>query len=224
MTARTPSPLLGALLFLLFYLAVSPVAGAFSVGDLPLPGSPPAQVQEYLAANTTPSLLTGLLQGVSGLGLAIVVAGPLTRTTATEPARGRLERLGRVAGWVAVAAILTSAILSVVLGLIAETAGTGVVATVRSVSFYAGGVTHVVALGVFVLSISVAHGWSRSVRVVARIAGSLAVLSLLSIAIYYASLFLPLGRLACMVTLVVAGTAYHRARAAVPAAPGTAPW
>ena len=206
MTGRILSPLIGAAVFLILYLLVSPIAGAFSTGELPLPGSPADEVHDFLAANTTASLLTGLLQGLSGVGLAVVVAGPLTRVAIPDAAGGPLRTLGRVAGWVAVAAILISAALSIVLAVIAPTAGTGTVSTVRDLSFILGGVTHVVALGVFVLlSVASVRGWSRLVRVVGWIAGSLAVLSLLSIAIYYASLFLPVGRLACMVALVVAG-------------------
>ncbi|WP_163541924.1 hypothetical protein [Occultella kanbiaonis] len=218
MRTRTLSPLIGALAFLLCYLAVSPIAGAFSVGELPLPGSPPTQVHDYLAANTVPSLLTGLLQGLSGLGLAVVVAGPLTRQAAVDERRGWLAGLGRIAGWIAVAAILTSAALSIVLALVATTADTDLVSGIRNVSFYTGGVTHVVSLGVFVLAVVASGGLNRSVRVVAWIAGSLAVLSLLSIVIYYASLFLPLGRLTCMVALVVAGVSIARRGSLVTAA------
>lgn len=218
MTQRTLSPLIGALIFLLFYLAVSPIAGTVSVGEFPLPGSPRDVVHAYLAANTTASLLTGLLQGISGLGLAVVVAGPLARAGGRVAIGAQRRVLGQAAGWIAVAAILTSAALAIMLGFIAPTAGTEVVATVRGLSFYAGGVTHVASLGLFVLAIIAAPGWSPPVRVVAWIAGSLAVLSLLSVAIFYASLFLPLGRLACMIALVVAGIGAARHRSPLPAA------
>lgn len=217
MTKRILSPLIGAVAFLLFYLAVSPVAGAFSVGELPLPGSPAADVHDYLAANTTPSLITGILQGLSGLGLAVVVAGSVPRAGGPYVVRAGSRHLARIAGWIAVAAILASAVLSIVLSSIATSAGTDTVATIRSFSFYAGGVVHVVALGVFVLSAVAMHGPSRLVRVLAWIAGSLAVLSVLSTVIYYASLFLPLGRLACMVALVVSGISIARRRPATPA-------
>jgi len=209
------SPLIGALIFLVLYLAVSPVAGAFSVGELPLPGSPAIEVHEYLAANTIPSIVTGVLQGLSGLGLAMVVASPLTCVGGARAARLRV--LGSIAGWIAVAAILISAVLSIVLGVISPTAGTDVVAVIRNLSFYAGGVVHVTALGVFTLSIAAMRGWTRTVRIVAWIAGSLAVLSMLSTVIYYASLFLPLGRLACMIALVVAGLSLVRRRTVIPA-------
>lgn len=207
MTRRTLSPLIGALIFLLLYLSVSPVVGAFTVGALPLPGTPAVEVHDYLAANTTPSFLTGLLQGLSGLGLAAVVAGPMTKT---RGAKAPLRLMSQVSGWIAVAAILASAALSIVLGIIAPTAGTDAVEMVRNISFYAGGVVHVVALGVFTLSVAVAPYWGRTVRVVAWIAGGLAVLSLLSTVIFYASLFLPVGRLACTIALVVAGVSMFR--------------
>lgn len=215
MSRRTLRPLIGALIFLLLYLLVSPVAGAFSVGELPLPGSPSDEVHDYLAANTLPSLLIGWLQGLSGLGLAVVVAGQLTR--AGGPTATRLRTVGRIAGWAAVVGILTSAALSIVLSMIAQTAGTDVVAMVRSISFYAGGVVHVVALGALTLSIAATRSWSRTVRIIAWVAGILAVLSLLSTVIFYASLFLPVGRLACMIALVIAGISLARRRTVVPA-------
>lgn len=214
MRRRTLSPLIGALIFIVLYLAVSPVAGAFSTGEMPLPGAPAVEVHDYLAVNTIPSLWTGVLQGLSGVGLAIVVAG--LSTAACERNAG-LRAIRRVAGWVAVAAILVSAALSILLGIIAPTAGTDAVDMVRNISFYAGGVVHVVALGIFTLSIGVARRWSRTVRIVAWIAGSLAVLSLLSTVIYYASVFLPVGRLACMVALVVVGVSVLRRPPVAPA-------
>ncbi|MDR2998191.1 MAG: hypothetical protein LBU78_08740 [Microbacterium sp.] len=219
MSKRTLSPLIGALMFLLFYLAVSPVAGIFSVGELPLPGSPAAEVHDYLAANTVPSMITGLLQALSGLGLGIVVAGSLPRRGGVYSVGHRQRGLGLTAGWTAVAAIIVSAALSIALSMIATTASTDTVAMIRSISFYAGGVVHVVALGVFVLSVVARHGRSRLVRVLAWIAGCLAVLSLLSVVVYYASLFLPVGRLACMVALVVAGAGIARRPVIAEAAP-----
>lgn len=178
--SRVVLPLVGAAIFLLFYLSVSPMTGAVSTGELPLPGSAAGDVHEYLAANTTASVFTGVLQGISGLGLALVVASRSRMDSlATRP-----RTVGRIAGWVAVAAILASAVLSLVLGFIATTASTDLVAAIRDVSFYAGGVTHVVALGVLVLSVAVTRGWSRPVRIVCWIAGGLAVLSLLSVPIW----------------------------------------
>lgn len=202
----TALPLIGAATFLLLYLAVSPVAGAVSTGELPLPGADPDVVHAYLTTNTTASLLTGGLQGISALGLAVAVAA----LSGAGTSEARLTTLGRVAGWVAVAAILTSAVLSVVLGSIARTADTALVVAIRDLSFHAGGVVHVASLGILVLSVAMTRGWSRPVRVLGWIAGTSAVLSLLSIMVYYASLFLPLGRLACMVALVVAGISVLR--------------
>jgi hypothetical protein len=214
MNTRTISPLIGAVLFLVLYLAVSPVAGAVSTDPLPLPGAPVEEVRAYLAANSASSLVTGILQGLSGLALALIVAGPLNRRAA---AASRLLVVRRIAGWLAVAAIVTSAILSIVLGAVGSTAATDTLVAIRTASFLSGGVVHVVALGVFVLTFALDRGFGRPTRILAWIAGVLAVLSLLSTVIYYASLFLPLGRLACMVALVVAGVSVLR-RPAVAAA------
>lgn len=215
MTKHVGSVLIGALTFLLLYLAVSPITGAVSAGELPLPGAPAATVHHYFSANVAATVLTGLLQGLSGLGLALVVAG----IAAGREARpyGRLATFANVAGWTATGAILVSAALSVVLGLIASDAGDSVVVSIRNLSFSTGGVIHVVALGAFALAAIAAAAASRPVRVVGWVAGTLAVLSLLSVIIYYASVFLPVGRLACMIALVVAGASRVIGRARQPA-------
>jgi hypothetical protein len=86
------------------------------------------------------------------------------------------------------------------------------VVTLRGVGFYTGGATHVVALGLFVLLVSRAEGRTRPVTVMGWIAGVPAVLSILSVLWFYASPFLPVGRLLCMVFLIVLGVSLARGR------------
>lgn len=213
-TPRTLVPLLGALGFLLCYLAVGPVAGNFAVGDVPRPGSPAEEVYAYLAANGTASVVTGILQTLSVLGLAVVVAG--TVRTPSGEADTVPRRVAAVAGWTAVAAMLVSAATAVVLAPLVPQLSVEAAVNARTVSFVTGGVVHVVALGVFVAALAGSGGWTRPVRVTAWVAAVPGVLSLVSVLWPMAMVLLPLGRLAGMVALVVAGVSLARGRSRMP--------
>lgn len=208
---RPVAPLLGAVAFLLCYLAVDFATGAVQNGDMPLPNDPADAIYAYLRDNTTASLLTGILQALSVLGLAVVVAGPVA-------AIGTRRSVVRILGATAVAAMLVSAGLSIALGLTATTASQDTVLAMREVNFFTGGVVHIVALGLFVFLATRAAAWTRPVRVMGWVAGVPAVLSILSVVFFYASPLLPLGRLLCMVCLIVAAVSLARGRTPVRAA------
>ncbi|GAA2273719.1 hypothetical protein GCM10009853_029460 [Glycomyces scopariae] len=203
---RAVTPLLGAIAFLVLYLAVDVAVGAVSTGTMPLPGAPAGEVYDYLRANTTGSILTGVLQGLSVLGLAVVVAGPAAKVGGADGRR----RAAVAAGALAVVAMLVSAGLSIAMGLVAESSSVDTVTALRNAGFYTGGVTHVVALGVFVWLATRGAAWTRPVRVMGWVAAVPAVLSVLSLLWFYASPFLPVGRLLCMVCLVVVGISLAR--------------
>ena len=208
-TRRRPgAPLVGALVFLVSFLAVTVVGAVLQTGAMPLPDAPVDRQVTFLVANTTASTVTGVLQALSALGLAVVVAGPVTRVGSGLATRRRPVATGVAA----VAALLVSAALSVVLGVIAPTAASDVVATVRTVSFLTGGVVHVVVLGLFVAVVSRRAGWTRPVAVLGVVAAAVAVLSLVSTVWFPASVLLPIGRLLCMAWAVAAGVSLLRGR------------
>lgn len=198
--------------FLGAYLAVSPVAGAFADRALPLPGSPPAEVTAFFAANPVAVGVTAGLQLLSVACFAVFVAGlaPALRVAGAA-------WLPRV-GYLSVAAMVVSAALSVTLAVIATAVGDVTVEILRQSSFYAGGVVNVVTLGAFVLGSAVVLGRERlfggSTRWFGIVAGGIAVASVLSLAIYYASAALPVGRVLAMAWTIVAGVViYRRVRA-----------
>ncbi|MDN5854514.1 MAG: hypothetical protein L0K86_17020 [Actinomycetia bacterium] len=220
MTAPTRSPsrsapgvgVLAAIGFLAAYLAVSPLSGAFVDRPLPLPGSPAAEVADFYAANPAAVAVTAGLQILSVACLAVFVAGlaPALRAVGA----GWLPR----AGYLSVAAMVVSSALSVTLAMIAATAGDTTVTVLRQASFYAGGVANVVLLGVFVFGSTRVLGRERLFGAPTRwfgfVAGTLAMLSVLSLVIYYANLFLPVGRVLSMVwTIVAAVVVYRRVQA-----------
>lgn len=194
--------------FLAAYLAVSPVSGAFADRPLPLPGSAPSEVAAYYVANPAAVGITAGLQIVSVACFAVFVAGLAAALRAAGAAW-----LPRV-GYLSAAAMVVSSALSVTLAVLAASAGDTTVAALRQASFYAGGVGNVVLLGVFVVGSALVLGgerlFGRPTRWFGIIAGTLATLSVLSLAIYYANAFLPVGRVLSMLWTVLAGVVVYR--------------
>lgn len=197
--------------FLLAYLAVGFTHGALSDRDLPLPDAPAAEAAAYYAANPLAAGVTAALQAISVLCFAVVMRFliPLVR----QAGRDAASRL-RAAGLVSVTAMLLSSASTGILAILATPDSVDLVAVLRQASFYTGGVGTVAALGVFVLGSSLILGRTdqlgKPTRWFGYIAGTLAMLSVLSLAIYYANAFLPIGRVLSMVWTVVATTVLFR--------------
>ncbi len=194
--------------FLVAYLAVGPVSGAFADRELPLPGSPASEVAAFYAANPIAVGTTAALQIVSVACFAVFVAGlaPALRAVGA----GWLPTVG----YLSTAAMVVSSALSGTLAVLAPSAGDTTVTVLRQASFYAGGVANVVLLGVFVFGTALVLGrerlFGKPTRWFGFVAGTLAMLSVLSLAIYYANAFLPVGRVLSMVWTVVAGAVVFR--------------
>ena len=194
--------------FLGAYLAVSPASGAFADRALPLPGSPASEVAAFYTANPTAVGITAVLQIVSVACFAVFVAGlaPALRAAGAAWLPG--------VGYVSTAAMVVSSALSVTLAAIAGSASDATVALLRQSSFYSGGVGNVVLLGVFVVGAALVLGRERLFGAPTRwfgvVAGGIAVLSVLSVAVYYANAALPVGRVLSMLWAVVAGVVVHR--------------
>lgn len=203
-TRRRSLPVLAGAAFLVAYLLVGPVTGALADGDLPLPDAASAEVAAYYAADPAAALVGAALQVLSVLGLLVFAE--------TIGVPGRPVLLARAA----VGAMVVSSVLTGVVTLLAGDTADTTVALVRSISFYAGGVAHVVLLGLFVLLAASALRQGglvgRGVSVFGYVAGALAALSVLSVAIYYANALLPVGRVLCMVWTVSAGVSLWRRR------------
>lgn len=193
-STRAPA-IAGSAVFLLAYLAVS-FTGPLADRSLPLPDAPAADVAAYYSANPVATVVVTVLQVVSVLGFAVFARAVGNRAVAA----------------VSVLAMVVSSVLSVVLAIVAGSASLGAVQALRLGSFYAGGVVNVVTLGVFVFLAAKAFA-SAPTRWFGYVAGALAMLSVLSLAFYYASAFLPVGRVLSMVWTVVAAIVLTRNRA-----------
>jgi len=194
--------------FLAAFLAVGIVTGAVADRPLPMPGAPASEVAAYYAANPFAIMLTAGLQVLSVACLAVFVGflAPALRTLGAA-------WLPRV-GYLSVAAMVVSSALSVTLAMLGPSASDATVVALRQANFYAGGVVNVVTLGAFVLGSAVVLGRERlfgsPTRWFGIVAGGIAVLSVLSLVIYYASIALPAGRVLSMVWTIVAGIVVYR--------------
>jgi hypothetical protein len=198
------APVIGGLVFLVGYLLVGPVAGALADRDLPLPDAAAGEVAGYYAAHRAAALVGAALQLASVAGLLLFAHA--------IGVGGRAAAASRVA----VATMVLASLLTGALTVMAGDAADQSVALVREAGFYAGGVAHVVTLGLFsLLAASALHQrglLGGGVRTFGYVAGALAVLSVLSVAIYFANALLPLGRVLCMVWTVTVGVSLWRSR------------
>ncbi len=177
---------------------------------LPLPGSDAGTVSAYFREQTAAVVANSVAQGVSALGLGVYVGAVARRLSSPGPsARGRLCR---VVGAVAVVSLALSALTTLTLAVVASRVGAGTVAALQQVGFVLGGVVHVVSLGVLVWCLGRAGTWSTSVQRFGWVAAVPAVLSLLSVVVFPASVLLPLGRVLCMVWVIAAGVSLWRGR------------
>jgi hypothetical protein len=205
-TVAAPAGFLGA------YLLASPLSDLLADRPLPLPTATAAETAAYVAANPAAVAVSAGMQVLSVLCFAVFVGAlaPVLRDV------GR-TRTWTMIGYGSVVAMLVSSSLAGAAAVVAPSASASAVQLLRQASFYAGGVANVALLGGFVLGAALVLGRSgvlpRSVRGLGFVAGTLAVLSVLSIGIYYATALLPIGRVLSMLWTVVAGIALARLRA-----------
>lgn len=213
-SARRPAvlTLLGAVVFVGCYLLVDVVKGALETGSQPLPNDPDNEIYRYLVDNSAAVAMTAGMQLLSMAGLLLLVING--RRALALPADSRIRR-GHLAGLLAVAAMTVSVALNMVLAATASTMSAGTAVTLSTAGFIAGGVTHVVCLGIFVLLTSRVHT-SRLVRIVGVVAAVPALLSLISLVWFYGSALILLGRLLCMIWTVTTGVSLVRGKHRAP--------
>ena len=205
---------LSGVLFAAFFIVGDFLRGALATGALPLPGAPAAEVARYVADNRAAILAVGVVQILSAIAL-FVFAGCVVSVVRRAPGAGEmLPGLTRTGGILAAALLLASALLSLALIPIAAGGDLALVGTVRTLNFLSGGTFHVVALGLFAGAASLAAHRSRALpRWICWLGVVLAVpalLSLLSLAVYFANAFILLGRLLSFVWSIAAGIALAR--------------
>ncbi|GIF77428.1 hypothetical protein [Asanoa siamensis] len=195
-TGVGPRLIVPAAAFLLLYLSVDFVSPNVASSPAPRPNAPAAEVRAWLVENPLAMSLTSALQLASVVALAVFVV-------ALGSVAGAAYR-ARAAGLIAAACMVLSSLLGWVLAAVAPSVSDGVAGGLRTANFIAGGTAHVAALGVFVLLASRLDLFGRGMRVFAWVAAVPAVASLVSLAVYEGAALIPLGRLLCMIWIVVA--------------------
>lgn len=213
-TANTPAKRrrdprgVAGILFLAFFTAGDVVRAQVANGTLPMPGDPAADVVRYYTANPLATSLAGVVGLLAALSLLVFVPAVAARVRQVAGEGAVFTRMVPVFGVLAGASLLVSALLGLSLTLFAGSWDLGVVDTVRTLNFVTGGVSHVVALGLFVgaVALGAAKALPRGVRWFGYVAAVPAILSILSVFVYMASIFLPVGRELGMIWCAVAGS------------------
>ncbi|MQA82367.1 MAG: hypothetical protein GEV10_28550 [Streptosporangiales bacterium] len=203
---RDPRGIAG-ILFFVFFIAGDVIRGQLANGALPMPGNPAGDVVRYHVANPLSTSLVSTVQLLAALSLLVFVPAMAARVRQVAGDGAVFSRMVPVAGVLAGASLLVSALLGFSLTAFAGSWDLGVVDTVRTLNFVTGGVSHVVALGLFVGAVALgsAKALPRGVRWYGYVAAVPAILSILSVFVYLASAFLPVGRMLGMIWCVVAG-------------------
>lgn len=209
---RGPNPLgIGGVLVAVSFLASQSVAGLFATGTAPLPDAAAAETAAYFAQNQLAAVVLSTLHAVAALALLAFVRPVVTLVRDAAADRRALPAVAGVGGVLAAVSLFVSATLGFALALFASGWDLGVVAAVRMANFYTGGVVHVVSLGVFVGASVLATvrpaALPKGIRIYGWVAAIPAVLSVLSVPVYLASVLLPVGRILCLVWCAVAGVA-----------------
>ncbi|MFC7619125.1 hypothetical protein [Microlunatus sp. GCM10028923] len=204
---RAVPALVGAAGFALVYLVSGSISSAFASSPAPQPNVSGEETRAWLIENATASAVQAVLMLVSVAFLALFVGAV---AAITRSADGPARRWAIAAGTAAVASMIISAVLSLLVGGLAAGLTPDAVVALRTANFIAGGTAHVALFGLFALAASRIPGMSRPVRIFAIVVAVIAVGSLASLAIYYASILILAGRLLGMVWCVFAAISLAR--------------
>lgn len=214
MTALTPTErpvvpasarrtaLAGAIVFPASYFLVDVVANP---GKIPMPDATADEVYNYAVTHASSVALTGVMQLISVIGLAVFVHS-VRRVIGSDGRKG----WGHTAGFAAVTMMCLSVLTMFGSALFAADMSAGTVSTIRTVGFITGGVAHVLALGAYVWLTREGHP-AKGVRIFGMVAAVPAFLSITSLLFFYGNAFILIGRILCMVWVVVAAVALVRA-------------
>lgn len=202
-TRSGPTLILAAICFPLLYLAADFVVPNLASSALPLPSAPLEEARAWFAENQLAATVLAACQFLSVSALAAFVIR--LRRLAPDTARSTPW------GLAAAALMMLASVFMWLLAALAPAASLDLVSVLRTGNFIAGGTAHVLALGVFAALVARLPATSRPIRVLGYVAAVPAVLSVVSLVWFQGAALILLGRLLCMVWLVIAGVALVRA-------------
>jgi hypothetical protein len=213
---------LSGALFPVSFLVGEAVAGQLATAPLPMPDAPVAEVVAYFGGSRTAAVVLAAFQALSAVALLVFAGCVVLFLRRTLAGGGALAGLARGGGVLAAFFLLASALLALALTQVAAGGDAGLVRTLRTLNFLTGGTLHVASLGVFVGAAALAArragalpGW---IVWLGLVQAALAVLSLASLAVFYAALFILLGRMLGFVWCAAAGVALALGRRPAPVA------
>jgi hypothetical protein len=199
--------LVGAAGFALTYLVSGPISATFASAPAPQPNASGEVTRAWAIENATAGAIQAAIMVASVVFLAVFVRAV---AMITRRVGGPARRAAIGAGVAAVAAMVVSSTLSWVLSAAAAQMTPDTVGLLRTAGFIAGGTAHVAFLGLFALAASRIPGMSKPVRITAIVLAVIAVGSLVSLGVYYASILILAGRLLGMAWCVFAAISLAR--------------
>ncbi len=184
--------------FAIVFLLSDTITRPLQQAPATLPTDPPAAMLTYYAESGTAIIAHAAFHTVSALlliGFVLTVGQVLARVA---PERSTLRLVAVIGGIAAAVALIGSALINVIATLSAGGLDEATAQALRLANFYTGGTIHVALLGVFAVGTGLialkARPWARGFSWLGLVSGVLSILSLLSLAIYYATLLIPVGR------------------------------
>lgn len=172
-----------------------------------MPGSAPADIQRYFLANAEIARVQALTQTAAAILLLVFTGVLAARIRELDGPAARLAPIAHAGGVLAAAFLAFSALLAGTLGAERIATSPATVSALRQLSFFVGGAGHTVWIGVLVGAVAVA---ANRARVLPRwltsaglVSATLSLLSLVSIVVEPAALFIPVGRFSALLFLAV---------------------
>lgn len=213
------SQALSGILFPVFFSLGDVLRARLATLPLPLPSASAAEAARYFTESRTAVIAVTVCQILAALAL-FTFAGSVFGAIRRE--RGALPGLARIGGIASAALLLVCGGLGLALVPVAAGGDLGLVGTVRTLNFLAGGTFHIAALGLFTGAGSLAACRAGALpRPIAWLGVGLAipaVLSLLSLALYPANALILLGRMLGFLWSIAAGIVLARSARRAPLA------
>ncbi|MGH3094728.1 MAG: hypothetical protein ACRDMV_01850 [Streptosporangiales bacterium] len=188
--------------------AIAVIAGVL-LASAPRPNASPADIQQAFLDNAAAVRMQAFVQTAAAVLLLpfTAVLANLVRTGEGRPSGLTAAIVG--GGVLAAAFLMVQSLLTATLATEGISDSPALASALRQLVFYTGGVGHVVWLGFLVGAASVAaHGaraLPRWLSTAGIVSGVLSVLSLLSLLVEPAALFIPVGRFSAIVVIAIAG-------------------
>lgn len=202
-TAATARPvnIIGALcgpLYVILFFISDTIARPLAKAQPVLPDGPPADMLRYYIESGTAIMVHSAFHVVSAV-LLIVFVLTIGRVLAqSAPESGSLRQVTVIGGVLSGVLLIISAVISVIATLASGGLDESGAQALRLTNFYTGGTIHVALLGVFAggagLIALKSRPWARGFSWFGIVSGAFSILSLLSLAFYYATPLIPLGR------------------------------